>query len=112
MVAYCSTPWLGPASASDHDILPQENATEAFSHSPAEANECALPPTLFTYLAKVSECAQSTQGMPLGCLALEAKKVCVPGQHRAVIEKTALGRLPPPDYHNQQTETHPQPSCN
>lgn len=68
-------------------LRPQAYANKEFSHSLAEASECALPPTLFTCLAKVRGCAQSTQMMPVGFLALVVKRV-----HVLRLRSTSIGK--------------------
>ena len=55
--------------------------------------------------------AAASQGIPLECLALEAKGTSVPGSHRNVTigDSSQLTTIPRA-LHREQTEAHPQ-SC-
>lgn len=78
------------------------HAFKAFSCSLSEARERALPPTHTSCLAKASRHVQTTQEMPLVCMALVAKGVSTARlQGTITIGKTLLARA----LHRRQKHT-------
>lgn len=64
-------------------------------------------PGLFCYLAKANKHTQSTQGIPLDHLALEAREACVSGPHGTkTIGKILFISLPPKGYCTDRLMKH------
>lgn len=77
----------------------RHTAVKTFFYCLTEASENALLPTCSSCLAKATGCAHSTQGSPLDCRTLVAKRVAVPEIHGPItIRKTVVGRTPHPGH--------------